>query len=456
MKVSEFAKLLGKEVYNFKEKEISGFSIDSRKLKKGEMFIAVKTDKNDGHNYIEDAKRKGASSYLLSFKRRSIDFDSFENMFFVGDTVSALQKAAKNLAAQKIRKSVAITGSAGKTTTKELIYHIFKTHYSAKSTIGNFNNTLGLPLSVLNEVKTDIDFFIAEFGMSFKGEIKKLIEILNPDIRVWLNVLPAHIGNFGSIEEVREAKAEILLNPSPDTIFVYNLDDILVKSRVDRSIGVKYSFGRGQGADLKILSCKTMLDYSIVSFEYDNKKFTFKTSLVGEHNCYNLAASVLTSLLADIPVEKIKEAVESFSPIEDRGRFVLKEKIMLFNDTYNSNPEALKRVLAHFSAVPHNGRKVAVIGDMLELGQFSEEMHREIGRILNNSEFDIIITWGKDSLFINEELKGKENYHFEKNADVSEEINSIIKEGDLVIVKASRGMHGEVIVNEIVKKWSNS
>ena len=456
MKVSEFAKLIEKEAYNFKEREITGFSIDSRKLKNGEMFIAVRTEKNDGHNFIEDAKRKGASSYLLSYKRRSIDLDAFENLFFVGDTVSTLQKAAKNLVKQRIMKSVAITGSAGKTTTKELTYHIFKDYYKTRATVGNFNNTLGLPLSILNRVNENIDFFIAEFGMSYRGEIKKLVDILKPDIRVWLNVFPAHIGNFGSIEEVREAKAEILLDQTPETIVVYNFDDILVKSRVDRAVGVKYSFGKGAGSDLKILECITNIDHSILKFGFDGREFELKTNLAGEHNCYNVAASVLTSLLAEIPLEKIKERVETFKPIENRGKFVLKEPILLFNDCYNSNPEALKRVIEHFSSVKHNGRKVAIIGDMLELGEFSEEMHREIGRHLNQTDFDIILTWGNDSRFICEEITGKQTYHFDKNTDVAKQINSIIKEGDLIFVKASRGMHGEVIIDEIIKKWSES
>ena len=456
MKVSEFAKLIEKEAYNFKEREIEGFSIDSRKLKDGEMFIAVRTEKNDGHNFIEDAKRKGASSYLLSYKRRSIDLDAFENIFFVSDTVSALQKAARNLVKQKVKKSVAITGSAGKTTTKELTYHIFKDYYKTRATVGNFNNTLGLPLSILNRVNENIDFFIAEFGMSYRGEIKKLVDILKPDIRVWLNVFPAHIGNFGSIEEVREAKAEILLDQTPETIVIYNFDDILVKSRVDRAVGVKYSFGKGAGSDLKILECITNIDHSILKFGFDGREFILKTNLAGEHNCYNVAASVLTALLADIPLEKIKERVETFKPIENRGKFVLKEPILLFNDCYNSNPEALKRVIEHFSSVKHKGRKIAVIGDMLELGEFSEEMHREIGRFLNQTDFDIILTWGKDSRFISDEIKGKQNYYFEKNTDAAKEINNIIKEGDLIVVKASRGMHGEVIIDEIIKKWSKS
>lgn len=453
MKVSEFAKLVEKEAYNFKEREITGFSIDSRKLKNGEMFIAVRTEKNDGHNFIEDAKRKGASSYLLSYKRRSIDLDAFENLFFVGDTVSALQKAARNLVKQRVKNSVAITGSAGKTTTKELTYHIFKDYYKTRATVGNFNNTLGLPLSILNKVNQNIDFFIAELGMSYKGEIKKLVEILKPDIRVWLNVFPAHIGNFGSIEEVREAKAEILLDQTPDTIVVYNFDDILVKSRVDRAVGVKYSFGKGEGADLKILSCVTGIENSILRLEFEGKEFEFKTSLIGEHNCYNVAASVLTALLAEIPLEKIVERVATFKPIENRGRFVLKKPMLLFNDCYNSNPEALKRVIKHFSSVKHKGRKVAIIGDMLELGEFSEEMHREVGRFLNQTDFDVIVTWGNDSRFISEEVKDKQTYHFEKNTELAKEINSIIKEGDLIFVKASRGMHGEVIIEEIMKKW---
>ncbi|BBB32802.1 UDP-N-acetylmuramoyl-tripeptide--D-alanyl-D-alanine ligase [Thermotomaculum hydrothermale] len=453
MKVSEFAKLIGKEAYNFKEREIKGFSIDTRTIKEGEMFIAIKTDRDDGHRFIEDAKRKGACSYLLSYKRRSIDLDAFENLFFVGDTVQTIQKAAKNLVSKKVSDSVAITGSAGKTTTKELTYHIFKSYFKTRSTLGNFNNTLGLPLSILNTVDEKIDYFIAELGMSYKGEIKRLIDILNPNIRVWLNVYPAHIGNFGSIEEVRDAKAEILLNQDPDTVIVYNYDDILVKSKVDRAIGVKYSFGKADGADLKIKKCETGLNSSILVLEFEGKDIVLKSSLVGDFNCYNIAASVLTALLANVSIEKIKESVESFVPLENRGRFVIKDRILLYNDCYNSNPEALKRIISHFSSVEHKGRKVAIIGDMLELGGFSEEMHREIGKLLNKSDFDLIITWGKDARFINSEVEGKAKFHFEKNINVAEEINNIVKEGDLIIVKASRGMKGEVIIDEIIKKW---
>ena len=453
MKMSEFAKLLSKEAYNFKECEIDGFSIDSRKIGKNQVFIAIKTEKNDGHNYLEDALKKGACGFLVSYKRRSLDLDAFPNLFFVADTVSALQKAAKKHAENKIKKSVAITGSAGKTTTKELIFHIFKSYYKTKCTPGNFNNTLGLPLSILNEVKDNIDYFVAEFGMSYKGEIAKLVEILNPDIRVWLNVFSAHLGNFNSIEEIREAKAEILLKQSPNNLVVYNIDDIFVKSSVERSVGIKYSFGKSEKADLRIVRCLTFLDYSEITFAYENAEFTVKTNLTGEHNCYNVAAAILTALLADIPLRNVIESCENFIPVKNRGFFEIKGDIFLFNDTYNSNPEALKRVITHFSSVPHNGRKVIIVGDMLELGKFSERKHREIGKLLNESNFDLIITWGKESEFINMELKNKENYHFGKNTDVVDKLENLIKSGDLVVVKASRGMRGEVIVDAIKEKW---
>ncbi len=453
MKVSDFEKLIGKKPENFKETEIAGFSIDTRKIKKGEMFIAVKTDKNDGHNYVKDAFEKGAKAYLLSSKKLDINFNLLSNIFLVKNTVSALQKAAQNLAKKMIERSIAITGSAGKTTTKELIYAILRDYYKTEATSGNYNNTLGVPLSILNRVKGKVDFFVAEFGMSYKGEIKTLVEMLRPAYRVWLHVLPAHIGNFQSIEEVRDAKSEILFNPDPETTIVYNADDVLVKSAVDRATGIKFSFGMGESCDLRIEKCQTFLDYSMVKLNYLGREMDFKTKLVGVHNCYNIAAAILTGFIAGVPLEVIKASVENFEPVENRGVFALKDKIYLFNDCYNSNPEALKRVISHFSSLRFSGRKVAVIGDMLELGDFSEDLHREIGRILEKSLFDVIITWGEYSSFINEEVKTKKTFHFKTEREVAENINGIIRENDLVVVKASRGMHGEVIVEEILKGW---
>lgn len=453
MKVSEFEKLLGRKAENFKETEIAGFSIDTRKIKKGEMFIAVKTENNDGHNYVKDAFEKGAKAYLLSSKKLDINPDLLSNIFFVKNTVSALQKAAQNLAQKMIGKSIAITGSAGKTTAKELIYAILRNYFKTEATYGNYNNTLGVPLSILNRVKEKVDFFVAEFGMSYKGEIKTLVEMLRPAYRVWLNVLPAHIGNFKSIEDVKDAKSEILLNPDPETTIVYNADDVLVKSAVDRATGIKFSFGVGENCDLRIEKCETFLDYSMVKLNYLGRKMEFKTKLVGVHNCYNIAASVLTGLIAGVPLEVIKESVENFEPVENRGIFALKDKIYLFNDCYNSNPEALKKVISHFSSVRFSGRKVAVIGDMLELGDFSEDLHREIGKMLEESSFDVIITWGNYSSFINEEVKTKENFHFSSEKEVAKNINQLIRENDLIVVKASRGMHGEVIIDQILKKW---
>lgn len=453
MKVSEFEKLLGKKPENFKEAEIKGFSIDTRKIQEGEMFIAVKTNKNDGHNYVKDAFEKGAIAYLLSSKKVCVNPDLLSNIFIVKNTVLALQKAAQSLATKKIGKSIAITGSAGKTTTKELIYAIIKNYFKTEATSGNYNNTLGVPLSILNTVKDKVDFFVAEFGMSYKGEIKALVEMLRPAYRVWLNVLPAHIGNFKSIEEVKDAKSEILLNPDPETTIIYNADDVLVKSSLDRATGIKFSFGMGENCDLKIEKCETFLDYSMVKLNYLGKEMDFKVKLVGVHNCYNIAAAVLTGLVAGVPLEVIKASVENFEPVENRGVFTLRGKIYLFNDCYNSNPEALKRVISHFSSLEFSGRKVAVIGDMLELGDFSEDLHREIGKILEKSSFDVIITWGKYSSFINEEVKTKENFHFSTEKEVAENINQLIRENDLVVVKASRSMHGEVIIDQILKKW---
>ncbi len=453
MKISEFSKLLGKKPVNFRECEINEFVIDSRIMQKGDFFVAIKTDKNDGHNYLEHAKEKGACGYLASAHKRSLDFENFSNIFVVGDTVAALQNAASKHIELKAEKKIAITGSAGKTTTKELIAHIFKLHYKTASTIGNFNNTLGLPLSILNNVKSRVDYFVAELGMSYRGEISRLIKILKPQIRIWLNVYSAHLGNFESIEELRDAKGEILNNADPYTVTLYNYDDILIKTRVENTVGIKYSFGKKSGADLKIENCKTYLDKTYLTLVFEGEKIQLESMLVGEHNCYNIAASVLVAILEGIPEEKIKQGVKTFIPVENRGRFVLKKGIYLFNDCYNSNPEALKKVINHFSLSEFKGRKVAVIGDMLELGRFSEDKHGEIGELLNRSDIDVVITWGKDMKFCYNLLNKKERYHFDTSEDVAKQIGNIVKEGDLVFVKASRGMKGEVIVNTLIEIW---
>jgi len=449
MKLSEFIDLTGQNPNKFKDFEINKFSIDSRNIEKGDVFVAIKTETNNGNLFAEDAASKGAEGFILS-KKCSVDLESLNNVFLKKEPIAFLGKASGIWLEKNADKVIAITGSAGKTTTKALISHVLKTTFKAECSEGNYNNTIGLPLTILTNVSSPLDYYIAEMGMSFKGEINTLISFYKPNVRIWLNVLTAHLGNFENIDELREAKAEILNNRLPDDIIIFNNDNLLVKTRVQQEIGPKLSFGFSEGSDLFIKEFKSTLTETQMAFSFDKEDYNVKYNLSGKHNCYNVAAGILTSFICGVPFSAIKDSLETFQPVNQRGGVWFVEGITIYDDSYNSNPDALKSVLEMLSSMETEGRKVAVIGDMLELGRFSKGRHNEIGSFINNCDIDVVVCFGEEMRNTYDVLNDVVEKHWYPSSEAAAEfIKTIVEYNDVVVVKGSRGMKGEVIISAI-------
>ncbi len=449
MKLSDFVTLAEKKPDNFKNFEINRFNNDSRKIEKNDVFVAIKTDKNDGNLYVEDAYNKGAKAFIVS--KKEIGIDNLPNVFFVKDSLSFLGNASSKWLLKNVDKTIGITGSAGKTTTKELIGHILKSVAKTEVSEGNYNNTIGLPLTILNNVKGKLDYYVAEMGMSYKGEINTLVSLFKPNVRVLLNVLTAHLGNFDNIDDLRDAKAEILNNRSPEDIVVYNRDNLLVKTRVQQEVGLKWSFGFGSDADFVIKNFSSTLTKTKMEFAFNDKDYKVEYNLSGKHNCYNVAAGILTAFLLGVGFEDIKASLLTFQPVSQRGGVWVVDGITIYDDSYNSNPDALKSVLSMLSSMEVDGRKVAVIGDMLELGMFSKARHIEIGSVINTLDIDVVVCFGQEMKHAFNVIDDKkfEKYWFPSSKDAANEIKTIVDYKDTVIVKASRGMKGEVIISSI-------
>lgn len=449
MKLTDFIALIEKNVENLKNFEIRKFEIDSRKVNKGDVFVAIKTENNDGNLFAEDAFNKGAGAFIVS-KHLDGLIEKTNNVLQVKEPIGLIGEASSLWLKKYVEKTVAITGSAGKTTTKALISHILKSKFKTECSEGNFNNTIGLPLTILNNVNTKLDYFVAEMGMSFKGEIGTLVSYYKPSIRVWLNVLTAHLGNFENIDELREAKAEILSNKTPDDIVVFNNDNLLVKTRVNQEIGLKWSYGFNPDSDLLIKSYDSTLTETRMKFQFENKDYEVNYHLCGKHNCYNVAASILTSYLCGVTFEEIISNLDTFQPVAMRGGVWFVDGITIYDDSYNSNPDALKSVLEMLSSVKTEGRKMAVIGDMLELGIFSKGRHKEIGSFINTLALDVVICFGEEMSYAYELINNSiEKHWYPSSSAVADSIKTIIEDKDTVVVKASRGMKGEIVISSI-------
>jgi len=452
VKVSELAKYAGKFPDNFNDCEIEGFCNDSRILKKGQAFVAVKTSSADGNDFLQSAKEKGASAYIASASLEK-GAEEYENLFLVKDPVRFLGDAAAVVLRERVETRVAVTGSAGKTTTKELTALLLGLSGETLASKGNYNNTIGLPMTVLEQLDHPVRFFVTEMGMSYPGEIQRLVQIVRPDIRVWLNVLTAHIGNFKGIEELREAKAEILAQREADGILIYNHDDLLVKSRVESEAGLKYSFGATMGADFRIVSSKIMnLESSLLDAEYEGKMYRFHHHLAGIHNSYNVAAAVLTALVAGVKIELIQRTLLDFRPFHHRGQLIQAGPVSIYDDCYNANPDAMKQVLSMFHEVVLPGRKIVVLGDMLELGRSSVSRHREIGVFVTGLRFDETVFFGDEMKAAYENCTVKCRW-FADTVQAADFVTEISTPGDTVLVKASRGMHGEKIINKLRERF---
>ncbi|MFW5961513.1 MAG: UDP-N-acetylmuramoyl-tripeptide--D-alanyl-D-alanine ligase [bacterium] len=441
------------------DREITEIVIDSREVKKDYLFIAIIGEKQDGHQFIEEAAKNGAAAVLVD---REVDSDFFKNqgtaVLKVDDTTRALQDIAHNYRKSfEDLKVIAITGSAGKTTTKDLIYSLLAEKYSCLKTKGNFNNQIGLPLTLL-QLSGKEDFAVVEMGMSALGEIDLLAKIAEPDIGVITNVAAAHLKQLGSLENIARAKKELIDNLTQADTAVLNYDNIYTRKMREDTEAEVITFGFKEGADAEVKSYnfdpeKERLNFKIV---YQAEEYNFKFNKAGKHNIYNALAAVIIALKYGLNCSEIQQGLLSAEFSSLRMEFIkLNNGARIINDSYNANPLAVKAAL-DVLAETKGARKIAVLASMLELGEQSLIKHREVGSYAAEKSLDLLITIGREAAEIAAGAETKMNSEkiliLDNNEECIEFLKSEIKEKDLILIKGSRANKLEEIAAELKNK----
>lgn len=435
------------------DRYVTGFSIDTRTMASGDLFFAI-VARRDGHDFVGAASKRRAAGIVVS---RAVALGENNDAFVieVADTTRALQDLARYVRRESGAKVVAITGSAGKTTTKDTIAELVGTRYRVVKNAGNLNNHLGLPLSML-ELRHGADVAVMELGMNHAGEIRTLVGVATPEVRVWTNVGEAHIGNFGSADAIADAKGEILEGAAADTLLVANADDPRVMARVPAFAGRTVTFGISPSADVRAVDVEDLgLDGTRASLQTKAGRRDLQVPLLGRGHLMNVLASAAVALETGIDLDTIIEKASQLKPSSRRGAVLrLPNGVIVIDDSYNSSPSALLKSLDVVSRA-WAARRIAVLGEMLELGDLSEALHRECGRAAAASRLAKLFTIGgaparaMGEAAIDAGMPRAAVTHFDTSADAAPIIGSQTAPGDVVLVKGSRGSRTDLVVEHL-------
>lgn len=440
---------------------IEGYSIDSRTLTPGSLFFALRGPRFDGHEFVGQALDRGASGAVVERAfREKVSPEMAARLIGVSDTVTALQVLAQSVRRSWGRAVVGVTGSTGKTTTKELIAALLATKYSVHKSSGNLNNQYGVPLTLL-ALEPDHEVAVVEMAMSGPGEIGRLAEIAEPETGVVTNVAPVHLEFFDSVDAIARAKRELIEHLKSPATAVLNRDDPRVRRFRDGFDGRVVTFGLGEGADFRALDLAIEpshgeddmgMRFRVASPAWDAE---FQMALPGRHNVENALAAIATASVFEVPVESMVEALGNFKPIGQRSEVLrLPGPVVIINDCYNSNPRALEQMLETLAGWPRATRRILVAGEMLELGPTSPELHRQTGRKGAQVGIDWLIAVQGNARFILEGaiqagLPAVRTRFFPDAERAGKFCRGLIEPGDVVLVKGSRGVHLERVVETL-------
>jgi UDP-N-acetylmuramoyl-tripeptide--D-alanyl-D-alanine ligase len=440
------------------EREVSGYSIDSRTAREGNLFFAVRGERLDGHAYVSAALEKGALAAVVDTPV-AVDAD---RLLTVGDTLGALQGLAKRVLAEWDGTTVAITGSAGKTTTKELTARVLSAAGPTHKSAGNLNNWYGLPLSILEmfsdgRAASDFEYAVLEMGMSMSGEIRRLTEIAPPKIGVVTLVAPAHAEFFeDGIEGIARAKAELVEGIVSGGVAVLNADDERVSRMATLRSDVRtMTFGLDGERDVTARDVATEgLSGSRFRLVTPSGDADVSLPLVGRHNLMNALAAAGVGVALGLAPGLVAEALAGAAPAKMRGEVVrLANGAVVIDDSYNSNPRALREMIAALRALPGGGRRIVVAGEMLQLGAESSELHRDAGRLAAEG-VDVLIGVRGDARHLVEGAKEAgiaEAVFVETPEEAAERLEGALGPGDVVLVKGSRGVATDRAVAALVR-----
>lgn len=452
---------MGSEIERSLALELKEVSIDSRTLRAGALFFALQGETYNGHDFVAEALSKGAVGVVVSRQWAEVNREVLGDMrlaVLVEDTLRAFQACARYYRSLFSIPVVAVTGTNGKTTTKDMIAALLSKEQDGLWTEGNLNNHIGLPLTLFR-LREEHRYGVVELGMRAAGEIAELADMCDPQFGVITNIGPAHIQFIGSVEKIAEAKGELLDHIGPSDTAILNGDDPHVMDQRGRTGGKVITFGFGRGADIRADSIRTTPSGN-VSFEMEDG-LAIELNVPGKHMVYNALAALAVGLEFGVPPGSMAEALSSFRPQSMRMEVIQADSLRILNDAYNANPASMRAALQSLCDVTDKRRRIAVLGDMLELGEWAPRVHREIGAIAGRSDLAYLLTVGDLSREISEEalvsgMSQEKVHHFTGKQQAIVFLQSIIRSGDVVLVKGSRRMGLEAVVEELRDHVSRS
>lgn len=438
-----------------------GFSIDSRTLNPGDCFIAIQGKNFDGHSFISESLTKGAKLIIAS-AASSVPMNPAWPIVYVEDTLTALKQLATSVRKTWGKCLVGITGSNGKTTTKEITSFLLEARYRVFKSMGNFNNEYGLPLSMLRLTEHH-EVAVMEMGMSHTGEIHQLCQIAKPDIGVVTNVRAVHLANFKSIQGIAAAKRELIESLSQEGVGVLNNDDPYVRKFGRAFPGVVLTFGVEAPATYRATHIQFAgLQGNSFRLNFKSKAHRMRLPLIGEHNVWNSLPAIVVAHHLGMDFESIDQRLLQLKPVAGRGEILTFEYgFTVINDTYNSNPAALQAVIRFLKRVPGFQRKILVAGEMLELGPAAEKFHRECGRLAAEGGIDLIfgVSGLAEQLVRAASERGNAHFSarfFEDSLSAGEALCQEVRPGDLILLKGSRGVKTEKVLEALNQKFHSS
>lgn len=448
LKLSEIAQACG-GTYNH-EAEINSICIDTRKITNGCLFICIKGERFDAHQFADEALEKGAAAVMICQ-----DIEVKGAYVKVEDTAKAMLALSAYYRSKFKLHLVGLTGSVGKTTTKEFTYLVVNAKYNSIKTLGNLNNEIGLP-QMLFQIDNHTEAAVIEMGMNHFGEISRLSSAARPTVGLITNIGVSHIENLGSRKGILKAKLEMLDGLEENAPLILNGDnDLLSTVKADKH--KVYFYGIECSSDFKAENIKEENGITEFTVSYFGKKQKISIPVIGIHNVYNALAAFAAGYFLDVDAACAADALSRYQPEGMRQKSVVKNGITSIEDCYNASPDSMKAALQTLSSTKGN-KKIAVFSDMLELGDYSEKAHFSVGEMCAEYNVDYLLCFGDNARFIVEGAKSKHlknAYLFENKADLTDKLYEIAEKGDAVVFKASRGMHLEDVIFEIYKRWES-
>ncbi|MGE0503018.1 MAG: UDP-N-acetylmuramoylalanyl-D-glutamyl-2,6-diaminopimelate--D-alanyl-D-alanine ligase [Rhizobiaceae bacterium] len=442
---------------------ITGISIDSRSLRSGEAFFAIKGEMHDGHDFATAATAAGASVLVVAEARLPALGRLSVPMIVVPDVLAALEKVGAAARERTKAKIIAVTGSAGKTSTKEALRHALSAVGSVHASDKSFNNHWGVPLS-LARLPEDADFGVFEIGMNHPGEIRPLVEIVRPHVAIVTLIAAAHLGHFRNLDEIAKAKAEIFEGVVPGGHALINRDDQRYKvlEKLARAAGVDNVAGYGENAraTVRLTKAKLAADGSTISVRLGGQEVVARIGTPGRHVAQNALAVLGAAHLVGADIAKVSLALADLQAEAGRGRrHVLaldRGEATLIDESYNANPASMRAALELLQAtsIGTPGRRVAVLGDMLELGTHAEKLHIALAEAIEATQPDLVLLAGPEMKALFARLKGRRPVEYEADVEALKPVLlKSIRPGDAVVIKSSKGVGFSKLVDALVKEF---